>query len=176
MPESPIDQYELHQKLTALQQHAEAFYRALGPLDDSDFRSFLSTFEQGSAYCSQMLQQVETHYTCYWQFRLALLWDIFPSRRHAVLRFCTATLQKMTLALAETTQKRSTPHLLDRFTLLGEASLLLTPEQDLSTQMFAEATTSLAGTRFLTHPMAARSRWLEDPQSILSRPLPDLPP
>jgi len=144
-PQGDIGLDALHAKLEHLRVHAEDLYDAATWLDDSDFRQFLHREEQGTDYTSQLYRQLTETIDSFWKFRLALGWDTLPQQRTYALRFCQKQIVAVSRRLAENAgQTRLSDVLPLLFRRLGEASVLLQGEKQLTTAAFAEGAFALA--------------------------------
>lgn len=144
-PQGTIDLDALHAKLEHLRVHAEDLYDAATWLDDSDFRHLLDADEQGADYTSQLYSKLKETIDDFWKFRLALVWDTLPQRRTYALRFCQKQVVAVSRRLAENAGQTKLSDVLPLlFRRLGEASVLLQREEQLSTKAFAEGAYALA--------------------------------
>jgi hypothetical protein len=152
----------MHQIGTHMQELAYELYQQRGHLDDSDFRQFLFEPDEASSYCLQQFRRFENIDTEVWRLRIALAWDMFPTRRKRTLSACQQIYHEIATMLPAWIQKGIAKEslILPRLLAwLGDAGRVFQLPEELTTEEFIKGIGALGEVAMIFFATREGTRW-----------------
>ena len=139
-----INTQQMNQTFDHLHPLADDIASLLEGLSHKTLHRFLWSLDGASPFTQEQFMKLRAVDIELWHLRLALAWDLFREHRHAALSFCREQLQAVSSTLPEWKQEEPgavTSVILPRVT---EASLLLKPDEEITTNFFLQGVQALA--------------------------------